>query len=283
MCQPKSRNKLLSTAEATTSSRRMNLNLRFRTGRAAFGVMCAGALGLVWGGLAATAQGQQTIISTNVVSGGSEVPVDGTQLALTTNLPGGNWTYGGGANPPNDYITSNQWWDTPNNTICTGFGNYVGACLTLPLASAGAYTEPSAFNLSANMSFSLYNNGWDGGLGFWSTQPVAGTAIWTWSNAANAEVPTNFSGLEVVNDDAIQLYVNGTAVGSSVSLGYTVNRGQLYNLSYSVDTGTFIFDPNGPAASVVSASHAASAVEAVPEPGTLALLMPGWLWDSAFG
>ena len=46
--------------------------------------------------------------------------------------------------------------------------------------------------------------------------------------------------------------------------------------------GTFIFDPNGPGGHVATsaASHATSAVEPVPEPGTLALLLAA-LWSAA--
>ncbi len=104
----------------------------------------------------------------------------------------------------------------------------------------------------------------------------------------------NFAGN--ISDDGSQrsLSLGGNGSGQLVLSGSNsyggptnVNAGTLYitntnalppesNLSVGPG-GTFIFDPNGPAPTVAtsSASHAASAVEAVPEPGTLALLIAG--------
>ena len=90
--------------------------------------------------------------------------------------------------------------------------------------------------------------------------------------------------LTLGGDGSGQLVLSGT---NSYGGGTNVNAGTMYvtnssalppesNLSVGAG-GTFVFDPNGPAPTVAtsSASHAASAVEAVPEPGTLALLLAG--------
>ena len=109
----------------------------------------------------------------------------------------------------------------------------------------------------------------------------------------------NFSGN--ISDDGSQrsLTLGGDGSGQLVLSGSNsyggatnVNAGTMYitntnalppesNLSVGPG-GTFIFDPNGPGAPTVatSSAHAAGAVEAVPEPGTLALLLAA-LWSAA--
>ncbi len=87
--------------------------------------------------------------------------------------------------------------------------------------------------------------------------------------------------LTLAGDGSGQLILSGT---NSYGGGTNVNAGILYVTNSSAIPGdkrlsvgaggTFIFDPNSPAGNVatLAASPATSAVEAVPEPGTLALL-----------
>ena len=87
--------------------------------------------------------------------------------------------------------------------------------------------------------------------------------------------------MTLAGDGSGQLILSGS---NSYGGGTNVKAGTMYvtnsstipgdkNLAVGAG-GTLIFDPNGPAGNVatLAASPATSAVEAVPEPGTLALL-----------
>ena len=211
----------------------------------ALAMIFAVLLGLALAQLPTTAQGQtETIIatdfpSTNITTGTNLL---GTQLGLSSgaavNLPGGSWSVNCGGDdttqPPSLYPAS---WGYP--TVVADTLSYANACLAVPLTGNGYAPQQGQLTISTNVQFGPYNPGWDGGLGFWSTLPAAGSGVW---GSGNPPAGT-FSGLEVVNDNAIQAYINGAAVGSPVSLGYTIgdsnhSRSNFYNLAYTIDTSS---------------------------------------------
>lgn len=179
----------------------------------------------------AAVAGATTIIQAdNFVSssanGDSGIPVVGTQMGLTTNLPNGNWVWGAGWN-----------WGSPQ-VFKTWMGNIHDKVSlqqekTALALSMGSYNT-GAITIAADLFFTDSGQSTEaGGVGFWSTVPPRDDAQTS---------TTGFTGITLQRTNGtMQLWVNGTASGSPVSVGGTLlisAEGNLhpYNLSYSIDT-----------------------------------------------
>ena len=124
---------------------------------------------------------------------------------------------------------------------------------------------------------------------------AGGNLVVSASNYGNLNISGNLSddglgrSLTLAGDGTGLLILSGT---NSYGGATNVNAGTMYITNSSalppesnltVGAGAaFIFDPNGPGDDVatLAASHATSALEPVPEPGTLALLLAA-LWSAA--
>ncbi len=185
------------------------------------------ALGICIAGLAMSQSAQATtIVATNFVSGGSNVTLDGTQVGLATNLPGGNWVWGAGWNWGSPLVNATWMGGRPKNSADLGEEK---SALGISLASAGSYTKPTAFTVSADIEFIGGTNAAElSGLGFWSAMPP---------RLDSAGSFQNFTGLAVSLGGNVQLYVNGSPVGSpAATSALAVNT--FYTLNYDVNTST---------------------------------------------
>jgi hypothetical protein len=190
------------------------------------------------------------ILTTGFVTNGTHQNVDGTTIGLTANLPGGNWIWGAGWNWGAPYVPA-TYESAPYN--CLKLAEEKTA-LGHSLASSGSYTKPAHIRISADIGLDTTRaNG--GGLGFWSAMPA---------RSDSASSLTGFTGLNLKSNGTLQLYVNGSAVGSPVSVGALTN-GTFYNLSYNVDTATGAISSvvfNGAAVSGISSTGFTNAATA---------------------
>jgi len=247
------------------------------------------------------AASQAAIIDTNFQSTGSRQFLPGTTTGLTANEPGGNWIVGAGWNWGNPFVPAT--WDPPG--IPTNLGNLVEekTVLGLSIASSGGYTKPAQLRLSTDIEFPGSRNH-TGGVGFFSVMPP---------RADNQNQFLHFTGL-VLNEPngTVQVMADGALVGSPVSVG-TISEGVFHNVSYEIDTlsgglsnvlfnGTPVLGLSSTAFTDAATMYAAvvvggasrayfnhfavsevSTAAAVPEPASLALLVPGglllaWRW-----
>ena len=225
------------------------------------------------------------IISTNFVSGGSNDSLDGTQIGLTTNLPGGNWIWGAGWNWSAPLVNATWMGGTLQNAA--SFGEEKSA-LGISLASEGTYTKPATIHVSAlvETTDSGHPNGRNG-LGFWATIPAR----------SDSEVSfTGFTGVSFKADGTLAVIENGVAgaTASVSALAYST----LYSLSYDVDTTTgslsnVVFNGSSVSLSTTAFTSAATTyvgyatdtgsrggfttfeVSSVPEPASLSILVLG--------
>ena len=154
-------------------------------------------------------------------------PIEGTQLALATNIPGGDWVCGGG------------WeWAQPkieNDCIITAEEK---ACFALPLVSNGSYVKPERITVSARIAHSQGS----GGIGFWSSvvprsgnYPVEGGEEGA-TELIRYDARVNFTGI-IFNPYAktLQVYCNGSLQGPAVAVETTGDK-DYHTLAYTVDT-----------------------------------------------
>lgn len=169
--------------------------------------------------------GAQTIIDAgNYTSTGSNQPLNGTTLGLTTNLPGGSWVWGAGWNWAAPQVNA-TWLGGIQNAVALGEENTVAS---LSMASSGGYTKPVEFTLTADIVLAGQLTNSSANLGYWSAQP-------TQSNGASSL--TNFTGLTFDETGTLRLYSGGTYTGQSASLG-ALSEDVYYTLSYTVNTST---------------------------------------------
>lgn len=167
----------------------------------------------------------QTIIGAgNFVSTGSNQPLDGTSLGLSTNSPGGLWVWGAGWSWAAPQVNA-TWLGGVQNAAYLAEENTVAS---LTLGSSGGYTKPVEFTITSSIILSGQMSNNVGLLGFWSVQP-------TQSNGASSL--TNFTGFTFDETGTLRLYSGGTDTGLSASLG-TVSEDVYYTLSYTVNTVT---------------------------------------------
>jgi hypothetical protein len=171
----------------------------------------------------------QNIVSTNFVSGGSNILLDGSNAGLATNQPGGNWVWGAGWN-----------WSAPLVFATWNGGTYQNAAylgeedtaLGLSLASSGGYSKPSQFTISSDLILSGALSNVRVGLGFWSAMPAR-------VDDAGASSFDNFTGLVLEESTGnIQIYSGGAYQGSPVNVLGSFVEDTAYHLSYTVDTTT---------------------------------------------
>jgi hypothetical protein len=278
------------------------LELRVRTsisGRRLFASVTAGAL--AWAGLALTVPAAPAradmIFATTVVSIGSRQPLDGSQAALTTDLPNANWVWGAGWNWGAPFVSAT--WDPPGVAVNIASLGEEKTAVGLSLASAGPYTKPTQFTVSADLAVTGASGG---GLGFWSAMPARDDSL----------VSTqNFTGLTQVSDPgnpddgSLRLYENGTAVGAPVATGVTTGGSTFNTLQYDVDTATgtitnvllngnpvnigaasaaftdsataFVGMMSGAGARTTFNSFSVNSITGAPEPASLSLLALGGL------
>jgi len=167
------------------------------------------------------ASGSGAIVSTTFSPGASRQALNGTQIGLTTNLPGGSWIWGGGWNWGAPYVKAT--WDSAPLDVATLAEEKTA--LAVSLASSGSYVKPAKFRIAAEIGVTGTNGG---GLGFWSVMPAR-------SDSVSAQ--TGFTGLNLKANGNLQLHVNGAAVGSPAAT-FAIVSGTLYPLSYEVNTAT---------------------------------------------
>ena len=152
-----------------------------------------------------------------------------TQLALATNLPGGNWVCGGG------------WeWARPQTAGDSLYTAEEMACFALPLASNGTYVKPERITVSARISHSQGR----GGIGFWSSVvPQSGYYPVEGGEEGETEIRRynareNFTGL-IFNpySKTLQTYYDGSLRGPAVPVETTGDK-DYHQLTYTIDTTT---------------------------------------------
>jgi hypothetical protein len=246
---------------------------------------------MVVSSLGLSARAQTPIINgNNFVSGGSNVALDGTQVGLTSNLPGGNWTWGAGWNWQAPEVLATWNGGSPMNCVFLGEEKTV---LGIPLTT-GTYTPPTQLQVSALISpYADGSHTTGGGLGFWSVLPARDDSLTS---------QTNFTGLQLDSNGDVQLYQNGIASGSPITTGLAAAAGAFYPLSFNINTATgsisnIMYD-GAPVSGITSSAFTAAATAnfgvcswgsgrcnfndievaaATPEPASLALLALGGL------
>ena len=156
------------------------------------------------------------IIDTDMDTNGDRTSqINGTQSALTTNLPGGSWIEGAGYRDP-------SWWrgDTHDFFLCTDdFG------LALPTHS-DSYAPPESLTLEVDiLSYGA------GGIGFWDVMPSRSTDV------QHFNVDVGFAGLIYKTDKCIYLYYGGRRQTDKIDVSaYLASGTDYHRLSLTVNT-----------------------------------------------
>ena len=233
------------------------------------------------------------IISATFVSTGSRQSLNGTQVDLTSNDPGSSWVWGGGYDWAGSPFVSATW-DPPGIPVNIADLSNENTALGLSLSSAGGYTKPTKFTVSANLRTTVVSTLGGSGLGTWSAMPAR-------TNGALSI--TGFTGIlmkPTAGNGTLQLVENGALVGSAYNVGFALTTA-FYGLTYTVDTSSGAISDvvfNGSSISAFSStaftdsatsfvgvmsgnagrtSLNSFSVTAVPEPSTWALLLGGGL------
>ncbi len=240
------------------------------------------------------------IIEANFLSTGSNQTLPGTQIGLTTNLPGGNWVRGGGYDWSSVTLADTANWNFQNIANL----QQEKTSFAVSIASVDAYVKPTQISISSDIYFGDINPANPtGGVGYWDVMAPtdnSGTSL------------TGFTGVTLSRQTATaQVWVNGVAGATYViddePLLYTTNSGEpdyikvynAYNISFDVDlttgslnnvvvagvatglTGSGVTDAGTNFAGVMAGNASNGihfdnfVVAAVPEPGTVALLACG--------
>ncbi len=195
------------------------------------------ALALAVVGMSILAYADDAAILSTVGAESGWAAIEGTQLSLTANLPGGAWLCGGGW----------EWAQPKQNGDSIALGEEK-ACAALPVSSAGDYAKPARLTISASIA---HFQG-AGGIGFWSTVPPrsrqyeAGeidpeTGLELEESVAKRFIGYNgYTGL-IFNPAAktLQVYSGGSMQGSPVSVHVAdADIRSYHHLSLTVDTST---------------------------------------------
>ena len=117
---------------------------------------------LAGAGMSIAAHADDAAILSTVGAESGGAAIEGTQLSLTANLPGGTWLCGGG------------WeWAQPKQSGDSIALGEEKACAALSVSSAGDYVKPARLTISASIAHSQGA----GGIGFWSTVPPHGDSV----------------------------------------------------------------------------------------------------------
>lgn len=167
------------------------------------------------------------IVSSNFVSTGSNVNLNGTSGNLSANEPGGTWVWGAGWNWAQPMVNATWMGGTVKDAA---YLSEEDTALGISIASNSPYSKPATLHLSGDlrMDGSLNNTA---GLGFWSAMPAR-------SDGGASSSTNNFTGI-IMDEVAgtLRVYSGGALQGSAVSVG-SLSEGVFYTLSYDVDTAT---------------------------------------------